>query len=263
MLFAQLLGVPTKIFPKKIPFAQLLGVPPKIFPKKIGKTGRSTQIAKVPIYWVGAVEGECMAGLAGKDKNDPGVQAIMAELPIEARKSAPRKGKKTKRIQYRIRPEDQKKRFRPTEAQRKQVAFFIGMGLTINEIESLTGFSDSTLYKHFRKELDSGRAEQNFKVAENLYNIATSPTAKGNVPAAMFWLRTRAGWKDKQHVELTGPDGQPLTKAVSEVVDPRSLSIEQRELLKEVIMQAVAAGEQRAADNMRPAQMIEYDSHDD
>jgi len=39
-------------------------------------------------------------------------------------------------------------------------------------------------------------------------------TTGKNVAAAIFWMKARAGWREKQAVEVTGPDGQPLAPQV-------------------------------------------------
>ncbi len=49
----------------------------------------------------------------------------------------------------------------------------------------------------------------NAKVAENLYRKATGE-GRESVTAAIFWLKTRAGWKETSVHELGGRDGRPL-----------------------------------------------------
>ena len=51
------------------------------------------------------------------------------------------------------------------------------------------------------------KIEATAKVAQSLYRMATEGN---NVAAAIFWMKARAGWREKQQVELTGPDGGPL-----------------------------------------------------
>ena len=57
--------------------------------------------------------------------------------------------------------------------------------------------SPKTIRKYFRKELDQGGSEANMTVAQALYNKAK----EGDVKAAMFWLRCRAGWRDRTEFE--------------------------------------------------------------
>ena len=58
-----------------------------------------------------------------------------------------------------------------------------------------------TLRKHYRGELDHGHVKANAKVAENLYRKATGDGREA-VIAAIFWLKTRAGWKETHVTEV-------------------------------------------------------------
>ena len=62
-----------------------------------------------------------------------------------------------------------------------------------------------TLRKHFRDQLDSAEMRANAMVAGSLYKKATDKAGgAASVTAAIFWLKTRAGWKEKQVMEHTG-----------------------------------------------------------
>ena len=76
-----------------------------------------------------------------------------------------------------------------------------------------------TLRKHFRRELDRAMVEANVKVAQSLFNMATSGN---NVAAAIFWMKSRAGWREKNSLEITGKDGTPPppTKFTVQFVSP-------------------------------------------
>lgn len=76
-----------------------------------------------------------------------------------------------------------------------------------------------TLRKHFKAELETGELKANTKVAQCLYKQAT----EGNVTAQIFWLKTRARWKESpQRVELTGKDGGPVEQKTT-VVDEQQI----------------------------------------
>jgi hypothetical protein len=60
------------------------------------------------------------------------------------------------------------------------------------------------LRKHFRKELDTSSTLANASVARRAYQMALT---SDNPAWAIFWLKCRAGWKEKQEVQHTGPDG--------------------------------------------------------
>ncbi len=46
-------------------------------------------------------------------------------------------------------------------------------------------------------------------MAENLYRKATGEGREA-VTAAIFWLKTRAGWKETTSHEIGGRDGKPI-----------------------------------------------------
>lgn len=107
-----------------------------------------------------------------------------------------------------------RKAFEPTHEQRQLVEQLVAFGLRQDEICSLIihcgrAISKPTLAKHFRHELNQGSLKANVKVAANLYRIATS-SEKGAVTAAIFWLKTRGGWKEVKGIELTGENGKPI-----------------------------------------------------
>jgi hypothetical protein len=98
--------------------------------------------------------------------------------------------------------------FTPTDAQREQVKILSACGVPQKNIcQIIAGknktIDEKTLRKHFEAELDNGSALANAKVAQSLFKKATG----GNVTAQIFWLKTRAGWSEKNSIEITGKDG--------------------------------------------------------
>ena len=83
----------------------------------------------------------------------------------------------------------------PDDVQRRQVEALAGYGVPEAEIAGLVGIDAKTLRKHYRHELDHGHTKANAKVAENLYRKATGE-GRESVTAAIFWLKTRARWKE-------------------------------------------------------------------
>lgn len=102
------------------------------------------------------------------------------------------------------------KKYEPTEEQKHQVMMLKATGTTNELIANIIGISIPTLRKAFRSELETGLAETNAKVAESLFNQALA----GNVTAQIFWLKTRAGWRETDRLELTGADGGPIQGGV-------------------------------------------------
>ncbi|WP_052688068.1 hypothetical protein [Xanthomonas sp. MUS 060] len=66
--------------------------------------------------------------------------------------------------------------------------------------------SEPTMLKNFAAELDTGKLQANVKVAQTLYKKAIG----GDTTSIIFWLKSQAGWKDAQRVELTGVAGGPI-----------------------------------------------------
>ena len=97
--------------------------------------------------------------------------------------------------------------FEPTEEQRKTVRAMSGFGIPQDDIATLLEIDAKTLRKHFRRELDRGMVEATAKVAQSLFLMATQGK---NVAAAIFWMKARAGWQDRQ-ADGAGKDVKPLT----------------------------------------------------
>jgi hypothetical protein len=94
--------------------------------------------------------------------------------------------------------------FVPTEEQRRLVKAMASFGVPHDDIALVVRCSPPTLRKRFRHELDVATVEANARVASCLYAQATTP---GNIAATIFWLKARAGWREKHQVELSGPSG--------------------------------------------------------
>ena len=101
----------------------------------------------------------------------------------------------------------------PTPEQRNQVEVLSGFGVPQHQIATLLGCDPKTLRKHFEDELSQGDAKATAKIAQTLYNKAVS----GDTACLIFWLKARAGWREKHDVEISGRDGKPLETNVIEV----------------------------------------------
>jgi hypothetical protein len=99
-----------------------------------------------------------------------------------------------------------------------------GYGVPEADIAGVIGIDPKTLRKHYRGELDHGHVNANAKVAENLYRKATGEGREA-VIAAIFWLKTRAGWRETNIHELTGRDGGPIETTVESARERISLRI--------------------------------------
>jgi hypothetical protein len=93
--------------------------------------------------------------------------------------------------------------FEPSDEQRRLVWAFSGFGIPQEEIARHLEIDAKTLRKHFRHELDHGATEATAKVAQSLFQMAT---VGKNVAAAIFWMKARAGWSEKQRIHVTADD---------------------------------------------------------
>ena len=106
--------------------------------------------------------------------------------------------------------------YEPTDVLRDKVKTLAAVGTRYEDIASLLDISDDTLVKYYKKELDEGRIQANAAIAQTLYNQAKA----GNTAAMIFWLKSRARWKETSAYEMTGEGGGPLSiKVVSGVDD--------------------------------------------
>jgi hypothetical protein len=100
--------------------------------------------------------------------------------------------------------------FEPTEDQRRTVRALSGYGVPQDGIAIHIGIDPKTLRKHFRDELDRGSVEATAKVAQSLFRMATEGN---NVAAAIFWMKARAGWREKQEIEFSARPLEQLSDA--------------------------------------------------
>ncbi|MFM1990180.1 MAG: hypothetical protein RJA99_3137 [Pseudomonadota bacterium] len=124
-----------------------------------------------------------------------------------------------------------RKPFTPTAHQRQMVKTLAGYGMREPEICELVldakgqPISEKTLRKYFKRELGSGHVTANSKVADTLYRMATSGA---NVAATIFWMKTRARWRETDRLEITGgdADSNPVAVAIvpAKVSTPESSS---------------------------------------
>lgn len=86
----------------------------------------------------------------------------------------------------------------PTPEQRKLVSALTSFGITQQDICTQIEINLKTLRKHYRAELTKSIVMANAKVAESLFKMATQ---KGNVAAAIFWAKTRMGWRETIEID--------------------------------------------------------------
>ncbi len=104
--------------------------------------------------------------------------------------------------------------FEPTDEMRRTVERLAACGVPQDDIGRVLvpgGIVKHTLIKYFREELDTGAIRANALIAGSLFNKAKS----GDTASMIFWLKTRARWREVSTTELTGANGAPLVIAVN------------------------------------------------
>ena len=112
---------------------------------------------------------------------------------------------------------------KPTEKTRAEIVALRSYGVPIKEVAAYIGIDDKTLYKYYRDELENSAIKANANVGKFLYQaasgqaLATGATYSDCVRAAMFWAKTRMGWKETNVQEHTGANGKPLIPSAKEM----------------------------------------------
>ena len=88
-----------------------------------------------------------------------------------------------------------RKAHKPDPFHRRQVEAMAAYGVPETGIARVVGIDAKTLRKHCREELDTGQIKATAKVAESLFRKATTDGSQ-SVTAAIFWLKTRGGWRE-------------------------------------------------------------------
>lgn len=94
----------------------------------------------------------------------------------------------------------------PDKKTRGTVEAMSSYGVPQEDIAKVLDIDPKTLRLHYRYELDTAEIKANAQVASRLYQKCM----KDDTSSLIFWLKTRAGWKETVKNEHTGADGNPL-----------------------------------------------------
>ena len=100
----------------------------------------------------------------------------------------------------------QGKKHDPKQQDRDTARRLSALGVPHEDIAIRLKISADTLTKYYQEQLDEGRIDANSAIAGTLFQQAKN----GNTAAAIFWLKTRARWKETDRHEITGADGRDL-----------------------------------------------------
>ena len=97
------------------------------------------------------------------------------------------------------------------------VELHAAMGTPLDEISKIVEVNLKTLSRHFKKETSLGRSKATARVAARLYQKAID----GDNTCMIFWLKTRAGWRETERLEVVAnPD-----KAMDDYTDEELIAI--------------------------------------
>jgi len=105
--------------------------------------------------------------------------------------------------------------FEPTDRHRGQVEAMVACGIPENEIAVAIGISEPTLRKHFKTEIDVGMTKVKLNVGSFIVNSILGRDGgikdeRSRATLAIFFAKTRMGWKESVLNENVGKDGGPL-----------------------------------------------------
>jgi hypothetical protein len=109
-----------------------------------------------------------------------------------------------------------RKPFAVNDAMRQKVRHLAGLGIPQDDIAKIIGCAPKTLRKQLRDELDLGAAEANATIADNLFAAAKA----GNITAMIFWLKTRARWREGGVPERLAPEADAGSNSQTVVILP-------------------------------------------
>lgn len=116
--------------------------------------------------------------------------------------------------------------YKTTEAHKKVIIAMASFGIPHEDIATSIGIDAKTMRKYYPDELGASATNANAKIAESLYNNATS----GNVTAQIWWTKARMGWKETARQEHTGRGGGPIQTVDAEAL--AGLSDKELEILE-------------------------------
>jgi hypothetical protein len=116
------------------------------------------------------------------------------------------------------------KAHKPTDETRAEVTALASFGVPQMDIAEYIGISHVSLRKHYGDELKLSSIKANKEVADFLLTMASGRALQKGATygecarAAMFWAKTRMGWRETSHVDHTSSDGTMSPKDAGDAV---------------------------------------------
>lgn len=118
----------------------------------------------------------------------------------------------------------QGKEHEPTDKTRSEVSALASFGVPQEDIAAYIGISKPTLAKHYPEELAFSSIKANATVGKFLFSLASGQAIKQGATygdcktAAMFWAKTRMGWRETNQIDHTSSDGSMTPQTVERVI---------------------------------------------
>ena len=96
---------------------------------------------------------------------------------------------------------------KPTEQSIAEVTALKSFGVPLDEIAVYLEIDRKTLSKHYSQQIKTAQLKANANVAKFLFSAASGKSIKDGashadcIRAAMFWAKTRMGWRENESVE--------------------------------------------------------------
>jgi hypothetical protein len=100
----------------------------------------------------------------------------------------------------------------------RRVEAMAGYGLSVDDIARVLDVCVDELKANYAKQLADGQIKADARVAESLYRKAIGE-GRESVTAAIFWLKTRARWKETMVNEVTHDVADPLAALMQDIAD--------------------------------------------
>jgi hypothetical protein len=121
------------------------------------------------------------------------------------------------------------KAHKPTDESRAEVKALASFGLPQDDIAEYVGVSHVTLRKHYASELKLSAIKANATVGKYLFSLASGQALRDGAShsecarSAMFWAKTRMGWRETDRLEHSGPNGGAIPVEIKRtIVDPKA-----------------------------------------
>lgn len=105
--------------------------------------------------------------------------------------------------------------FVPTPEQRIEVCAMVACGTEQGIIADILGCSVDTLQRHFRAELERGKARLLGRIGGSMFRDALDPNKPNYHDSRKYVLARVGGWKATTSVEASGPGGGALVVTIN------------------------------------------------